>query len=411
VQHETALSEDLEPKAEANCELTILLPCLNEAETLATCIAKAQSFLDRSGIVGEILVADNGSHDGSQEIGRRAGARLVAVETRGYGAALRAGIDAARGRYVIMGDADDSYNFAELSLFVEKLRQGYELVMGNRFAGGIAAGAMPLLHRHLGNPTLSRLGRILFKSPIGDIYCGLRGFSRDSMRRLSLSATGMEFAIEMVVKSTLHRLRIAEVPTTLAKDGRSRPPHLRTWRDGWRSLRFFLMYSPRWLFFYPGALTVVVASIVIAALIPGPIRVHGINFDYKTMLVAAMLDVLGVQMLSFASLAKQFGINTGLLPADPRFRSWHRRLTLDRLAILGAVIVGVGIIGIVFGLDMWRANAFGSLDNRSVLRLVILAVTAIIIGLQIMLAGFMSGILDIPTERRVAERGTNASAP
>src|SRR3954454_15288896 len=279
------------------CELTILMPCLNEAETLASCIAKARSFFARSGIQGEVLVADNGSTDGSQTIAKAAGARVVDVAERGYGSALISGIRAARGRYVIMGDSDDSYDFSDLGLFVEKLRQGYQLVMGNRFQGGILPGAMPPLHRYFGNPVLTILGRLFFSSPCGDFYCGLRGFERRAILALDLQATGMEFALEMIVKATNDKLRITEVPTTLSPDGRNRPPHLRSWRDGWRSLRFLLIHAPQWLFLYPGLALAMSGISGMAGLATGPLRVELVTLDIHTMLYAMVAMNLGLQMV------------------------------------------------------------------------------------------------------------------
>jgi glycosyltransferase involved in cell wall biosynthesis len=380
--------------AEPACELTILMPCLDEARTLAGCIAKARGFLARSGIAGEVLVADNGSRDGSPAIAAAAGARVIEVEPRGYGAALAAGIAAARGRWVIMGDADGSYDFADLSGFVERLREGCELVMGNRFAGGIARGAMPPLNRYLGNPLLTGLGRLLFRAPSGDFHCGLRGFARDAVARLGLSAPGMEFASEMVVKAALHGLRIAEVPIRLDPDGRSRPPHLRPWRDGWRHLRFLLLHSPRWLFFYPGFLVLLAGLAGMLLLLPAPLPFGPVTLDVHSLMLSAMLVLLGVQMLSFAWLAKLHGVRLGRLPPDPRFERWHRRLSLERVAALGGAAIVLGIGAIVAALALWDAQGFGALEGGGAMRLVILAATAIVAGVQLALAGFMAGLLD-----------------
>jgi hypothetical protein len=379
---------------EPPCELTILMPCLDEAETLATCIAKARGFLDRSGIAGEVLIADNGSRDGSPAIARAAGARVIAVERRGYGAALSAGIAAAHGRWVIMGDADDSYDFADLAGFVERLRDGYELVMGNRFRGGIAAGAMPPLHRYLGNPVLTGVGRLLFRAPSGDFHCGLRGFARDAIGRLGLSAPGMEFASEMVVKASLHGLRIAEVPTRLAPDGRSRPPHLRRWRDGWRHLRFLLLHSPRWLFLYPGLAVLLAGLAGMLLLLPAPLPLGRVTLDVHSLMLSAMMVLLGVQMLSFAWHAKLHGVRRGLLPPDPRFERWHGRLSLERLVAAGGAAVVLGLGAIVAALALWGAQDFGALEGGAAMRLVILAATAIVAGVQLVLAGFMASLLD-----------------
>jgi glycosyltransferase involved in cell wall biosynthesis len=304
--------------AAPSLELSIVMPCLNEAETLEICIRKAQRSLEELGIEGEIIIADNGSTDGSQEIARMLGARVVQVESKGYGNAVMGGVNAAGGRYVIMGDADDSYDFANLGPFVEKLRQDNDLVMGNRFKGGIKAGAMPALHRYLGNPVLTAIGRLFFQSPCGDFHCGLRAFRVDSIKRLDLKTTGMEFASEMVVKATINKMRIAEVPTTLSPDGRSRPPHLRSWRDGWRHLRFLLLYSPRWLFLFPGAILMLTGLLVGAWLLPGPRAIGKITFDVHTLLYAALAVIIGFQAVSFAVCTKVFAISVGLMPVLDR---------------------------------------------------------------------------------------------
>src|SRR5512135_1852884 len=290
------------------------MPCLNEAETVATCVRKAIGFLAESGISGEVLVADNGSTDGSQQLAEEAGARVVPISDKGYGNALMGGIIAANGKYVIMGDADDSYDFTNLMPFVDELRKGADLVMGNRFRGGIAPGAMPPLHKYLGNPVLSFIGRLFFRSKIGDFHCGLRGFSRDSVMALNLQATGMEFASELVVKAALYGQRVTEVPTTLAKDGRSRPPHLRSWRDGWRHLRFMLLFSPRWMFLLPGVGCFLLGLIVSLALIAGPLEVAGVGFGVHTMLVAGFLCMLGHQLLVFGLFTTKYAIVEGFHP-------------------------------------------------------------------------------------------------
>src|SRR6266705_273771 len=308
-------------------ELTILMPCLNEAATVGSCIAKARGFLERAGIAGEVLVADNGSDDGSRALAEAAGARVVEVAERGYGAALAGGITAARGRYVIIGDADDSYDFARLEGFVARLREGYPLVMGNRFHGGIGKGAMPLLHRYLGNPVLSFVGRLLFRAPVGDFHCGLRGFDRDAVRALDLRTRGMEFASELVVKAALAGWRIAEVPTTLQPDGRGRPPHLRSWRDGWRHLRFLLLFSPRWLFLYPGLTLFIVGSTLSTALYFSTLRIGGAGLDIHTLLVAGFLSLLGYQLVLFAVFTKIFAIREGFHPPHPVLQTLLRYIT------------------------------------------------------------------------------------
>jgi len=380
---------------ENGTELSILMPCLNEAETLATCIIKAQKALDDLNISGEIVIADNGSTDGSPEIATTLGARVVHVAEKGYGSALLGGIKAARGKYVIMGDADDSYDFTNLGPFIDKLRAGYDLVMGNRFRGGIAPGAMPPLHRYLGNPVLTGIGRLFFKSPSGDFHCGLRGFNKAAIERLNLRTTGMEFASETVVKASLHGLRITEVPTTLSVDGRSRPPHLRSWRDGWRHLRFLLVYSPRWLFLYPGLLLMIVGALVAGWLVLGPRVVDGITFDVHTLLYAAMAIVIGYQTVNFAVFTKVFAITEGLLPEDPRLSKLFRYVTLETGLIAGGLLFFGGLALSLYALSSWGAHSFGPLDPSHTLRLVIPAVALITLGLQTILSSFFLSILGL----------------
>jgi len=379
----------------AECELTILMPCLNEAETLATCIVKANDSLKNLGINGEVLIADNGSTDGSQEIARSLGARVVQVERKGYGNALMRGIATARGKYVIMGDSDDSYDFTNLGPFVDKLRNGYDLVMGNRFLGGIQPGAMPNLHRYLGNPVLTAIGRLFFKSPSGDFHCGLRGFNRAAMLGLDLRTTGMEFASEMVVKSTLHNLRITEVPTTLQPDGRSRPPHLRSWRDGWKHLRFLMLYSPRWLFLYPGLLLMGVGLVVGLLLLQGPIFIGGLGFDAQTLLYAAAAIVLGFQAIAFGVFTKVFAISEGLLPEDPKLSVTSIKLNLEKGLILGAVLIITGLVCSVYSVLTWKQSHFGILDPARTLRIIIPAITALIIGVQIVFSSLFLSVLGL----------------
>jgi glycosyltransferase involved in cell wall biosynthesis len=377
------------------CELTILLPCLNEAETLARCIDKARAYLLRSGIAGEVLVADNGSTDGSQAIATEHGARVVEIAARGYGAALIGGIDAARGRYVIMGDSDDSYDFSDLDGFVAGLRKGFQLVMGNRFRGGIKPGAMPTLHRYLGNPVLTGIGRLLFRSPCGDFHCGLRGFDRAAILRLGLRASGMEFASEMVVKATIHRLRIAEVPTTLSPDGRSRLPHLRSWRDGWRHLRFLLLFSPRGLFFYPGAAMIVVGLLSMVWLLPGPRRIGSVTFDIHTLLYASVLMVVGVQAILFWVLAKIYGAREGIVPLDPGFDSLVARAHPEGSLIAAGLLLAGGIVLGAVALGFWQTEAFGRLDPDRTMRLVIPSATLVLLAFQVAYGGFFASILGI----------------
>jgi len=322
--------------ASRSVELTILMPCLDEAETIATCINKARGFLNRTGIDGEILVADNGSTDGSGELAREAGARVVRIAEKGYGNALIGGIAAARGRFVIMADADDSYDFSELDAFVESLRAGNTMVVGHRFRGGIRRGAMPLLHRYLGNPLLSFAGRLFFSTGIGDFHCGLRGVDRAAAVQLGLHAPGMEFASEMIVKAKLAGWRIAEVPTVLSPDGRSRPPHLRSWHDGWRHLRFLLMMSPRWLMLYPGACLIGIGAAAELAILRGPVIINEIGFDVHTMLYAAGAIILGIQLVLFSLLARTIGVLKKVLPMSPPLARFLRIFTLERGILLGS---------------------------------------------------------------------------
>jgi glycosyltransferase involved in cell wall biosynthesis len=386
-------------------ELTILMPCLNEAETLAACIGKAKSFLARAGVAGEVVIADNGSTDGSQAIATAAGARVVEVPEKGYGAALGGGIAAARGRYVVMGDADDSYDFAHLDAFLNKLRQGNQLVMGNRFAGGIAPGAMPWHHRYIGNPVLSFVGRLFFRSRIGDFHCGLRGVDRDAVRALHLRTTGMEFASEMVVKATLGGLRIAEVPTTLSPDGRSRAPHLRSFRDGWRHLRFLLLFSPRWLFLYPGITLLLVGFLLGGILLRGPVNLlPHITFDIHTFLLAAMFIILGQQAVTFAVMGRRFASRYGFIPKSARFDLFLEGLTLERVILFALILVVAGFGGLLWGFEQWADRDFGPLNTSRTLRLMIIAVTSLVVGIQLLMAGFLSSMIDIPlAERRLAE--------
>jgi glycosyltransferase involved in cell wall biosynthesis len=376
-------------------EVSVVMPCLNEAETLTACIEKAQRSLRENNIVGEIVVADNGSTDGSQAMAEDLGARVIQVAAKGYGNALLGGIAAARGKYVIMGDADDSYDFSNLFPFIEKLRAGYDLVMGNRFQGGIKPGAMPASHRYLGNPVLTTIGRLFFQSPCGDFHCGLRGFSKDAVTQLDLRTTGMEFASEMVVKATLHKLRITEVPTTLSPDGRSRPPHLRTWSDGWRHLRFLLLYSPRWLFLYPGALLMLAGLITGGWLLPGPQTIGRVTFDVHTLLYSAMAVLVGFQAITFAVFTKIFAISEGLLPEDPRLNKLFKWITLEVGLIVGSVIVLAGIAGSVYALGFWGEHSFGPLNPSQTLRTVIPAITCLTLGCQIFFSSFFLSVLGL----------------
>ena len=383
------------PPAENVLELSVVMPCLNEAETLQVCIEKSQRAFREHHILGEVIVADNGSSDGSPEIAERLGARVVKVGKKGYGSALMGGIIAARGKFVVMGDADDSYDFAHIPRFIEKLRQGFDLVLGNRFKGGIAESAMPPLHRYFGNPALSWASRLLFDCPTGDIYCGLRGFSRDAVLQMDLRTTGMEFAVEMVVKATLLEFRIGEVPTTLSLDGRTRPPHLRTWLDGWRTLRFMLLYSLRWLFFYPGLLLVLLGVAVDLWLFPGPRSVGSITFDAHTILYAAMAILIGFQAICFGLFARTFAVTEGLLPEDALLNVFFRAFTLETGLVVGALLVMGGLAGSIYAVNAWRLQDFGPLDFSHTLRIVIPAATAITLGFQIVLSSFLVSILGL----------------
>src|SRR5215470_5517428 len=375
------------------------MPCLNEAETVATCVRKAMGFLAESGISGEVLVADNGSTDGSQQLATDAGARVVPISDKGYGNALMGGIIAANGKYIIMGDSDDTYDFTNLMPFVNELRKGTDLVMGNRFKGGIAPGAMPPLHRYLGNPVLSFIGRLFFHSKIGDFHCGLRGFNRDSVMALNLQATGMEFASEMVVKATLAGQHVTEVPTTLAKDGRSRPPHLHTWRDGWRHLRFLLLFSPRWLFFLPG-LALLIAGLAIGAIVvPHPFTVGAVTFDVDTLVAASAMVVIGFQSVLFWLFTQVYAGSEGFLPEEPKVTRLLEKLSLERGLLLGVAIGAAGLAGLIVSLVKWQGHRFGQLDYEHSLRLMIPSLTALIVSCQVILGTFFLSILGIKHTR------------
>lgn len=382
-------------------ELTILMPCLNEAETLALCIAEAQGFLTRTGIAGEVVVADNGSTDGSQAIAEGLGARVVPIPERGYGAALRGGIAAARGRFVIMGDSDNSYDFARLDAFVAALRGGADLVMGNRFKGGIEKGAMPFLHRYLGNPVLSFIGRLLFRVPAGDFHCGLRGFSRDRILELNLTTPGMEFASEMVVRASLARYRIEEVPTRLRPDGRTRPPHLRTWRDGWRHLRFLLFYSPRWLFLYPGFALLGFGVLLSGLLFPGPLTVAGVTLDIHSFMAGCFAALVGLQLVTFAVISKQVGVRRGYLPPPRGLDAKLLGLNLERGLILALVMILVGGLGVAATLGEWVGRGLGPLEDPQSPRLFLASITVTVAGIQMAFTASLASIVDmVPPPRR-----------
>jgi glycosyltransferase involved in cell wall biosynthesis len=387
-----------ETPADQTVEISIVMPCLNEAETLATCIQKAQRAIAKDGLAAEIIVADNGSTDGSQVIANELGARVVSVARKGYGSALIGGIDAARGRFVIMGDADDSYDFTAIAPLIEKLREGYDLVMGNRFLGGIETGAMPWSHRWVGNPVLTLISRLFFHTPVGDAHCGLRGFKKEAYERMRLRATGMEFASEMVIKASLKRMRIAEVPVTLRPDGRSRPPHLRTWRDGWRHLRFMLLFSPRWLFLYPGLALFGVGLVVGAALETGPKTIGPFGFDIHTLLLAGFFCLMGYQLIVFAVFTKVFAMRAGFHPPNPTYASMFKYVQLESGLALGVLMCAIGVAGTIVAVLTWGSVGFGALDPRTTMREIIPALVLLTLGVQTIFASFFLSILGIDSE-------------
>ena len=376
-------------------ELTVLMPCLNEEATLGICISKAMKCIADNHIAGEVVIADNGSTDHSIAIAEGLGARVIHVAEKGYGSALLNGIKSARGKYVIMGDSDDSYDFTQLVPFLEKLRQGSDLVMGNRFKGGIRKGSMPFLHRYLGNPVLSFIGRLFFGIGIGDFHCGLRGFRREAILGIGLNTTGMEFASEMVVKSSLYQLKIEEVATVLSKDGRDHSPHLNTWRDGWRHLRFLLVYSPGWLFFYPGLFLMLAGLILSLGLVAGSLNIKGVRLDIHTLLYSNMLIILGFQFISFFLFAKKFAVTSGLLPHSGNFERVIRHFTLERGLVAGILLIAGGFALTLWALLIWGKVSFGDLDPINMLRIVIPGTTCIVLGTQIVLNSFFLSMLDL----------------
>jgi len=393
-------------------ELSIVMPCLNEARTLAGGIRKAQLFLKEHGVSGEVIVADNDSTDGSIKIAEKMNARVVTVRTRGYGAALAAGIQAAEGKYVIMGDSDESYDFSALFPFVEKLRAGYDLVMGNRFKGGIAPGAMPIMHRYFGNPFLTAIGRVFFScKECGDFYCGLRGFRKEAVRALKLQSLGMEFALEMVVKARMHDLRIAEVPIMLSPDGRGRAPHLRWYRDGWRSLRFYLLMSPRWFFAIPGLALLGCGLIVSIVLLRGPVSVMSITFDYHTLMYSTSAIVLGYQAILLFIFAKLMAVESGLHPPRTRFGFLERRGTLEWSAVIGVTLVALGVALGIFAAHQWSLVGFGSLRPAFTIRVVSCSVLFLLLGGQTLMAGFYFGLMNLVAERRTQQRASFEAKP
>jgi glycosyltransferase involved in cell wall biosynthesis len=377
-------------------ELTILMPCLNEADTVAECVRKAKLGLERAGVKGEILVADNGSTDGSIELAEKMGARVVHVKLKGYGNALRGGIEAARAEWIIMGDADDSYDFSEIEGFVKKLREGNDLVMGCRLSGGggkVMPGAMPWSHRWIGNPMFTIMARHMFSSPINDVYCGLRAFTKELYRRLDLRCEGMEFATEMIIKASIRGEKIAENPITLHPDGRkAHAPHLKTFRDGWRTLRFFLIFSPRWLFFYPGMALVLLGAAGYGVVLSNT-QFHGIHFDAHTLLFASLAILLGYQSILFAIFAKTFAVNEGLMPENTAMKRFFEVMYLERGLLAGVLSLVMGLALLLAAVAQWWSVRFGSLDYSHTMRWVIPGVTLTALGFQTILSSFFVSIL------------------
>jgi len=380
-------------------ELSILMPCLNEAQTVGQCIEKAKLFLRESIIEGEIIIADNGSSDGSRQIAERFGAKVVEIPEKGYGNALKGGIAAAKGQYIIMGDADGSYDFSALMPFVKKLREGYDLVMGNRFRGGIKPGAMPALHKYVGNPILSSIGQLFFSSPAKDFHCGLRGFSKKAALQMDLQTNGMEFASEMVIKSSLLGLRVCEVPITLYPDGRDRPPHLRSWRDGWRHLRFMLLFSPRWLFFYPGLILMMIGIILSIWTFISPIRINSIELDIHSLAYFNAGIVIGFSMILFAVQSRFYAYRAGFLPSQPSFQNIFRLFNLERGLLTGAIMILSSLLLTFLAFGNWARAAFGDIDPVVTMRFVIPSVSIIIMGTQVIFSSFFLSMLDIKTSK------------
>lgn len=380
---------------EKDLELTILMPCLNEAETLEICIKKAKKSLEENNIKGEVLIADNGSTDGSQEIAERNGARVIHVPVKGYGSALIEGTKQAYGKYIIMGDADDSYDFSNIMPYVEKLREGYELVMGNRFQGGIEKGAMPWSHKYIGTPVLSFIGRLFYKSNIGDFNCGMRGYDRDAILKLDLKTTGMEYASEMIVQATLNNIKIAEVPTTLKKDGRSRPPHLKSFRDGWRHLKFLLMYSPKWLFLFPGIILMILGLIGSASFLFGNVHISSVALGVHSRLYFGAMIVVGLQLMIFSLFAKVYAINSGMNPKEDKLIKFLEKITLEKGLVFGILLFIIGIALSIYAVVIWKGKSFGDLEPINIMPITIPAVYLIIVGIQMAFASFFLGILNV----------------
>jgi glycosyltransferase involved in cell wall biosynthesis len=376
-------------------ELSVVMPCLNERETVGRCVRKAVTSLREAGINGEVIVSDNGSTDGSVEIAESEGALVIHVADKGYGSALKGGILAARGKYVLMADSDDSHDLEHLDPFLDKLRDGYDLVMGNRFKGGIEEGAMSWKNRYIGNPVLSFIGRLFFRADVGDFHCGLRGFSQSAFQKMDLRTTGMEFASEIVIKAKLMGLKMTEVPTFMSQDGRSRAPHLRPYRDGWRHLRFMLMYSPRWLFLYPGIFLILLGLAGCAWLLPGPQFLHGLEFDVHTLLYAFVFVLLGFQLVAFAVFTKIFAISEGLLPEDPRLNRAFRYITLETGLAAGALLIVLGLGGSIYAVSGCIEGSCGPLESAHLLRIVMPSVFSLTLGVQIVCGSFFLSILGL----------------
>ena len=376
-------------------ELTIVMPCLNEAETLATCIAKAQRFLLDSGVDGEVVIGDNCSTDGSQRIAGEMGARVIEVAVRGYGAALYGACTAARGQYIVMGDSDDSYDFSDLSLFLQQLHEGNDLVMGNRFTGEIRPGAMPWKNRYIGNPLLSGLGKMLFPSQLGDFHCGMRGFSKTAFEAMDLRTTGMEFASEMVIKATQQKMKMTEVPVTLSKDGRSRSPHLRPFRDGWRHLRFMLLFSPNWLFLYPGLSLMFICALLGGLLVAGPVAIGAHTLNVNTLIYCAFFLLIGFQSVMFSLLSRIYAVQENLYPITDTYRRMFRHITLESGLLVGMVLALVGFGLASYTVFVWERQSFGELDLFRVARIVIPAATSLALGIETMLFSFFLSTLGL----------------
>jgi glycosyltransferase involved in cell wall biosynthesis len=384
-------------------ELSIVMPCLNEAETLAACIRKATSYLERTGVSGEVIIGDNGSTDGSQEIALGCGARVMKIPLRGYGAALYGASLAARGRYIIMADSDDSYDFSDLDPFLTRLREGYDLVMGNRFKGGIKPGAMPWKNRYIGNPILSAIGKVLFHCPASDFHCGIRGYSREAFLRMDLRTTGMEFASEMVIKATMMRMKICEVPTVLSPDGRSRPPHLRPYRDGWRHLRFMLLFSPNWLFLYPGLFLMMVSWLAALLLLLTPVHIHHVRLGVDTLIYCAFMVMAGYQSVLFAVLSRVYAVQERLYPPGRAYRYLFRHIQLERGLVVGALLLLAGVGSTLYAILEWRSHGFGMLDFEHVARISIPSGLTLALGMETVLFSFFLSTLGMNVRHHPAQ--------